>query len=132
MPILSNPSWSSRLAVGYITGGTLIDVWCFIWYSWLKAHPPERDASYYWCAGLALTGLTLIVIGFALGRIGRSAREAELPPPEATPQTVIADRPVDGQAQLVQAPAAPGVQPTAPVATPVMMMPQTTATVPQR
>lgn len=132
MPILSNPSWSSRLAVGYITGGTLIDVWCLIWYSWLKAHPPESDASYYWCMGLALTGLTLVVIGFALGRIGRSAREAELPPKEATPQAVIADRPVDGAAQLVQVPAAPGVQASAPVAAPVMMMPQATTVVPQR
>ena len=127
MPILSNPSWSSRLAVGYITGGTLIDVWCLIWYSWLKAHPPECDASYYWCVGLALTGLTLVVIGFALGRIGRSAREAELPPKEATPQAIVADRPVDAQANLAQAPTVPAAPMAAvPMAAP-MMMPQAAA-----
>lgn len=131
MAILSNPSWSSRLAVGYITGGALIDVWCLIWYSWLKAHPPESDASYYWCLGLALTGLTLVVIGFALGRIGRSAREAELPPKEATPLAVVADRPVDGQAQLSQAPAVPGIQASAPVAA-AAKLPQATTAVPRR
>ncbi|MBL8796133.1 MAG: hypothetical protein JNM56_19685 [Planctomycetia bacterium] len=117
MPILSNPAWSSRLAVGYITGGTLIDVWCLIWYTWLKAHPPESDASYFWCAGLALTGLTLVIIGLALGRIGRSAREAELPPPEATPQAVVADTPVDAQGLMQVAP----TQAAAPVATPVIL-----------
>ena len=74
---------AARTALLYITVGALMLVWTGIWYWWLTRHAdavPER--TWYWCYGLLLTGLVLLVIGLALGRIGRAARHAELPPPE--------------------------------------------------
>jgi hypothetical protein len=65
------------MAIIYITLGALIDVWSGIWYFYLRNNPPQDNTSYYFCTGFLLTGLVLIVIGLALGPIGRSARQAE-------------------------------------------------------
>ena len=74
----------------YITLGALLDVWSGIWYWYLHSHADEvSQTSYFWCAGFFLTGLTLLIIGLALGQIGRAARHAELPPPEATPASSV-------------------------------------------
>ena len=69
----------------YITLGVLTDVWSGIWYFFMRSHPPAADSTWYWCYGFLLTGVALVVIGLAIGRIGRSARHAELPPDEVTP-----------------------------------------------
>jgi hypothetical protein len=85
MALLSKPSSAARIALVYITAGALIGVWTGIWLWWLREHPPANESTYYWAYGFLLTGATLLVIGFCLGRIGRAARHAELPPAEATP-----------------------------------------------
>jgi hypothetical protein len=82
-------SGAARMAVIYITTGAIMDVWTVIWYIYMKRHGTATDGPYFWCYGFFLTGLTLIIIGLALGRIGRSARHAETPPspaPNPSPQ----------------------------------------------
>jgi hypothetical protein len=101
MPLLSKPSSAAFMAILYITLGALIDVWTGIWYWYLKDHPPEQAGMYYWCAGFFLTGLTLLVIGLALGRIGRAALHAELPPSEATPSPNKVGPTVAGPPQVI-------------------------------
>ena len=99
----------------------------------LDVQPPARrkpvrrtsDAPFYWCAIVFFSGLTLFVIGFALGSIGRAARRAEMPPEVSarppTAQPAVTRRPVQPNSPAVvlgQPPVA--VQPVAkvpPVAT---------------
>jgi hypothetical protein len=92
MAILTKPSAEARVALVYITGGALLGVWSSVWYLYMRESPPESAVPYYFCAGFLLTGLILIAIGFGVGHIGRAARRAELPPPEVTPNTVVADQ----------------------------------------
>lgn len=86
MPVLSKPSSAARTALVYITLGALTVIWTLVYYWWRKDHPPEGggDAYKYVSLGFLVTGLTLFVIGLAVGQIGRAARHAELPPPEVT------------------------------------------------
>lgn len=72
-------SGGARLAVVYLTVGAIMDVWSALWFFWMRSHADSTDSSYFWCSGFFLTGLTLVIIGLALGRIGRSARQAEAP-----------------------------------------------------
>jgi hypothetical protein len=88
MPLLSKPSFGPRTSIIYITIGSLIDVWTAVWY-FTYARNQEGNITrdtWFWLAGLFLTGLTLIVIGVLIGEIGRKARKAEMPPPEAQNQ----------------------------------------------
>jgi hypothetical protein len=55
----------------------LTEVWSGVWYLYLGNHPPARGILWYYCYGLLLTGLVLLVIGLAAGRIARSPRRAE-------------------------------------------------------
>jgi len=116
MPLLSKPSAAAFTSLFYITTGALLDVWTGIWYVYLQRHPPQYDATWYWCYGLMLTGLTLMVIGFGLGRIGRSARHAEMPPPEITPAEANAEQDAAARAPIVAPvnPAMPAVGQVAP------------------
>lgn len=84
MPLMSQPAFGPKLAIGFITGGCLIDVWTLVW-RYTIAPPDLNPNQKFWFWGLLLTGLTFVVIGAFLGSIGRAARKAELPPPEATP-----------------------------------------------
>jgi len=135
MPLLSKPSFGPRTALIYITVGALLDVWTVVWYFWFARDQTGTVSSntWFWLTGLFLTGLVFMVIGFYLGRIGRAARKAELPPAEAQPQeaaiqqTAAATHPVvtaavPGQAvpmtgttmpgtPVLPAPAAPPAQP---------------------
>ena len=82
MPILTQPSFGPKLAIGFITGGALIDVWTLVWRFTIAGEelsPTQR----FWFMGLLFTGLTFIVIGAFLGHIGQAARKAEMPPPDA-------------------------------------------------
>jgi hypothetical protein len=81
MPILTQPSFGPRTALMYVTGGTLLDVWTLVWY-FTREHELTRSEQ-FWVIGLCLTGLTFVVLGLLLGPLGRSARQAELPPAEA-------------------------------------------------
>jgi hypothetical protein len=82
--LMTRPSPAAYTSLIYITVGALTDVWSGIWYWYLTQHAGEvREFTWYWCYGFLLTGLVLFIIGLAVGQIGRSARHAELPPPEA-------------------------------------------------
>ena len=119
MPMLSKPSKEARAALVYITLGALIDVWSAIWYFWLLNRRDEvSDSTWFWCYGFLLTGLTLLIIGFAIGQIGRSARKAELPPEEASATVANADQKAAARAPMVAPnpgqPVAPQAQNVAP------------------
>jgi hypothetical protein len=92
MPLLSQPSSAARTSLFYITVGALMVVWTGIWFAYLNSNPPESPSVYYWCTGFMVSGVTLLVIGLALGRIGRAARHAELPPPEVTAPVATAEQ----------------------------------------
>ncbi len=127
-PVMSKPSRAAHLAIAYVTLGALIMVWNGIWYAWMVNHQPaadqpHNDGAFYWCAAFFFSGLTLFVLGLVLGRIGRAARRAELPPEvsgERTAQPAVAAPPVmqpaplNGQAVLPGQVAVPG-QPVAAV-----------------
>lgn len=113
MPLLSKPAFGPRTAIIYITIGSLIDVWTAVWYMTYA-----RDNSgtisrntWFWLAGLFLTGLTLIVIGFFLGRIGRAARKAELPPKEAQHDEAVIQQTAAAVPHPVVGGAMPGAAP---------------------
>ena len=84
MPLMSQPSSAAKTSLIYITTGALTDIWSGIWYLYLHQNPPENPHLWYFAYGFLLTGLTLVIIGLGIGRIGRSARHAELPPEEVT------------------------------------------------
>ena len=82
-PILSKPSKAAHMAIIYVTVGALLMVWSGIWYVWMinnQSADQPHNAYYYWCAVVFFSGLTVFIIGLALGRIGRAARRAEMPP----------------------------------------------------
>jgi hypothetical protein len=125
MAMLSKPAFGPRTAIIYITVGALIDVWTAVWY-FAFARPDQgamTSNTQFWLWGFFLTGLTLVLVGLFLGHIGRSARRAELPPPETTPaeaqiQTTAAAHPnpvvagtVSGQSTPVIAAPAVGMMP---------------------
>src|SRR5262245_18820324 len=89
MPILSQPAFGPKLAIGFITGGTLIDVWALVWRYTIAPSTLSANQQ-FWYSGLLLTGLTFLVIGAFLGSIGRAARKAELPPTDETTQAEAA------------------------------------------
>ena len=69
------------MALAYVTGGALIDVWTLVWY-YTREEALTRTAQ-FWVIGLVLTGLTFVTLGLLLGRLGRAARQSELPPVDA-------------------------------------------------
>jgi hypothetical protein len=130
MALLTQPSFGPKLSIGLILGGALLDIWTLVW-RYTLASTPLTDGQRFWYLGLLFTGITLLTVGFFLGRIGRAARKAELPPPEAQAQeasiqrTAAATMPaaVNGGMAVVPAggtvaaPVAPGMpMPAAPVA----------------
>jgi len=125
MPILSQPSPAARTSLLYITVGALTDIWSGVWYVYLSRNPPENNHLWYFCYGFLLTGLTLVVIGLGIGRIGRSARHAELPPEEVTGAVTQVDENAAARAPIVapvnpavSAVGAPGVYPNGSVVAP--------------
>ena len=65
----SNQTQSARMAIVYITAGTLIDVWTAVYYFLILRPESARnpnggsDSSLFWVAGFFLTGLALLIIG---------------------------------------------------------------------
>jgi hypothetical protein len=103
--MLPSTSSAARTALVYITVGALLVIWTGVWFIYLRNSAPQNDAPYYWCGGLVITGITLIVIGLGIGQIGRSAKNAD-----HNPQTVITTSALPAATQ----PAAQ-VQPVVPV-----------------
>ena len=106
---------AARTALIYVTLGALLVIWTGIWYFYLYNNPPETASVYYWCSGLLISGLALIFIGCALGRIDQAAQLAAAAPPQvlyaAAPQpnavvlSPVAPTPAPGEPVVV-----PGVQ----------------------
>jgi hypothetical protein len=71
-------SGSARMAVYYLTTGSLLLIWSVIWLLYLRNHTPSSDTPFYIVWGLLFTGVVLSGIGLAIGRIGRSARKADV------------------------------------------------------
>jgi hypothetical protein len=110
MAMLTKPSAAAKMALAYITIGSLMIVWTGVYLYYLYHSGEHYQSAYYFCTALLLTGFTLLGIGLAVGRIGRAARHAELPPPEATPTVAQNDR----IAAATGAPSPENVQPGAP------------------
>jgi hypothetical protein len=119
---------AARMAVLYITVGILLVVWSGIWWTYMSKHPPSGDGIWFLCYGCLLSGVALTVIGFIVGQVGRSARQADLPPTvsatpapgqvQPAPGMVTAPNMVAAPGQVVAAPpgqvAAPAAVPAAP------------------
>jgi hypothetical protein len=88
MWLLGQASSAARAALVYITVGALIVIWTAVWFVYLRNYPPETSTVYYFCGGLLATGVVLVLIGFGVGRIGRTARRADLPAEIAPPAAV--------------------------------------------
>jgi len=108
MPILSKPSDAARTSVMYVTLGSLVTVWSGIWYWYLSRNPPINELYYYLCYGSLLSGIVILIIGLALGRIGRAARDAELPPKEVTGEAVVSEQNAAARAPVI-APVNPAI-----------------------
>jgi len=104
MWLFNQASSAARISLTYITVGAMSVVWTGVWYVYLYNNPPEAHGAFYWCAGFLVTGLILILIGFGLGHIGRSAQRADLPPQQAAP-AVLNTQPAS--ASPVPVPASP-------------------------
>jgi hypothetical protein len=119
MGMLSYPAFGPKTAITYITVGAVIDVWTLVWFfvyvQGRESVVPARE--WFWLLGLFFTGVTLIAIGLLLGSIGRSARRAELPPPDAMPAEAVIQQTGAAVPDPVVAPGM-GVVPAAPVVAP--------------
>ena len=120
MPILSQPAFGPKLAITFITGGVLLDVWTLVW-RYTIAPSDLTPNQRFWYLGLLLTGLTFFVIGAFLGTIGRAARKAEMPPagePTKAEERIQAHAASNPNPGMAAAAMMPGTVPAAPVAPP--------------
>jgi hypothetical protein len=106
------------MAVIYVTVGAIMAVWTALWYDYMRRHGTASDGPYYWCYGFFFTGVVLIIIGLALGRIGRAARHAEAPS-----DTTASNAAVRAQQPAVAPTAMPAAAPVAPPAAAPAAMP---------
>ena len=86
MPLMSKPASEAKIALLFVTLGSVMLVWSGVWY--LYQHNQEGAGTPPWeeytCYGSLGTGAVLLIIGLAVGRIARAARQAEMPPEEIT------------------------------------------------
>ena len=132
----SKQAASAKTSLVYLTIGALTVIWSVIYYLYLE-RTGASNLTYLWCYGFFFSGLVLIVIGLAVGHIGRSAMRAEVAPPPniavtPTPTTVVetVEPPVpSAAAPVVPAPAAPAPGVAIPVNAPAQTV-VTTGSVP--
>ncbi len=90
---------SATTSLIYITLGALIDVWTVVYWFYLRGHG-GTDTAYLYVAGFFFTGIVLLFIGLAVGRIGNAARPAEVAPVPTsqviTPGVVTSNQPQIG------------------------------------
>lgn len=119
---MTKQATSATTALIYITVGALTDVWTVIYYLWLQRHEGS-DNAYLVCYGFFFSGLVLMLIGLGVGKIGRSARPAEVAP---APDTVVAPP----TAQVVTPATGKGIPTAVPISngtvTPTVAMPPNT------
>jgi len=109
MPILTRPAFGPFAALAYVTFGTLLCVWTSVWY--YTRDYELTHSQWFWLAGLFFSGVTFLFLGLVLGRLGRAARQAELPPIEA----MASEATIQATAAAHQPVAVPGPTPAAPV-----------------
>jgi hypothetical protein len=116
-------SRSATTALIYLTTGALIDVWTVIYYVYLWRHGGS-DTAYLVCHGCFFSGLVLLCIGLALGRIGNYAKQAEVghPPNSVAPIPATPVSAVPPQTNGVIQQTAP-VMAVPPTSAPVMVAP---------
>lgn len=103
MSIINTVSSIPRSAVIYITVGALTVVWSGIWYIYVLNNPTRGEATLYWCYGFMLTGLTLVLIGLAIGWVARTRRpDRETPRAELAPAAapILAALPADANGDI--------------------------------
>jgi hypothetical protein len=130
MSILTNPAFGPKVALMYVTSGALICVWTAVYYfaygrgRMSDGNPGDDNTTWFWVVGFFLTGLVLMILGLVLGPLGRAAREAELPPKEATPdEAQIKARAAANPNPMVSAQAVGGTPVAAVPAAPAMPQP---------
>ena len=76
----------AKLAISYITTGTLMVVWSIVWLLYLTL-PGEVSGSVYIASGIIASGIAVVAIGLKVGEIGREANtdEPEIQTPVTTP-----------------------------------------------
>ena len=93
----SKQASSATTSLIYITLGGLIDVWSIVYFFYLRSHNGS-DIAYLYVYGFIFTGVVLFLIGLTVGRIGHSARSAEVAP---TPtQQIVAATPISSAAPV--------------------------------
>jgi hypothetical protein len=102
MVVLANTKQAAaaKTSLTYLTIGALVIVWTVIWYLYLRNNGAAEN-TYLWVYGFLATGVVLLIIGFAVGQIGRSAMPAETAPTAAVTGVVPA---ATGMAAPVAAP----------------------------
>jgi hypothetical protein len=121
MLVHNKPSAAARMALAYITVGALTVIWTGVWWAYLRTQEVASVTSYYYCVGFMLTGFTLLVIGLALGRIGRAARPADVGGVEVPGQGAKPSETVPVTAAPPPPPAPPAT--SAPTAIPAVVVP---------
>ena len=89
--IQQKPSSAAPTALIYITLGALLSVWSGIWFIYERNTENASRGVYYICSGLLLTGLALLAIGFAIGRVAHRAQSAEIAQDEAKVDAISRD-----------------------------------------
>ena len=117
----SKQASSATTSLIYLTLGGLIDVWSVVYFCYLRTHV-GTDIAYLYVYGFFFSGVVLFLIGLAVGRIGYSARSAEVAP---TPTQQVVTAPPMALAPTATATADPNPPPaqvsiaqSAPVVTP--------------
>lgn len=90
MALVNQPSGATRASLTYITVGAVTVIWTSIWYVYLRNNPPGSSGPYYWCGGFLLTGVILVLIGLAVGQIGRASRPADVIHADIRPTVPVA------------------------------------------
>jgi hypothetical protein len=122
---MSQPSSAAKTSLAYITIGSLLLVWTAVWYWYLHVNPEGvQMRTWYICYGLLASGAVLLVIGLAVGQIGRQARHAELPPTEVKNQEARIDQQAAAR-PIIATTATPVAVPQAPAPAVVPPAPQT-------
>ena len=80
MAIMSKPSAAPHISLTFITIGCVMAIPSAVFYTMFNPH----DLSRFFCVSLFFLGVAFLFIGFSVGYIGRTARQAELPPQEVT------------------------------------------------
>jgi hypothetical protein len=132
MPMLTRPAFGPAAALAYVTGGALLCVWTAVWY--FTRETELTRSQWFWVAGFFLTGTTFVFLGLILGPLGRAARQAELPPAEATRAEAAIQQTAAANPPVVTAPqTATAVPPQHPAAVAPAAVPSPTApTIPVR